>query len=135
MRFFHLVRFGAAAACALVFTAAAPAGTAGTGPTDRLAQQTSRAGATYSAQGSFRSTRPGTTLCLQVRELAGRTGIGNAASRCVVTTGRWQRISSPSLRAKRSGTRVVTGLYSKGARGAVNGAVASRSVTLSVSTP
>jgi subtilisin family serine protease len=61
------------------------------------------AGTAYVASGYLRSSSPGKSTCLNVRELSGSTVVGSAAS-CLVATGTWQQFPPVSYTAKQTGT-------------------------------
>jgi len=76
-----------------------------------------RAGAAYAADAWVRGHARRTRVCLRLRELAGRRGVG-AAERCAVVGRGWQQLPAFSYRARGGGHKMGVIVYAKGAVGA-----------------
>jgi hypothetical protein len=76
-----------------------------------LAEQvkTSRAHAVFRTTGWVRSDEPGATVCIRVRELAGKRVV-RTSENCVAATSRWQRVSLAGDTVAR-GHRLVESVY------------------------
>jgi hypothetical protein len=76
--------------------------------------KTHRAHTVYRTTGWVRGNEPGATLCIRVRELAGKRVV-RTSENCVAATSRWQRVSIAGDTVA-AGHRLVESVYEFGAQ-------------------